>query len=133
MRGEKPVQSQTSVQNMGSPPHARGKALCAVCTPRVDGITPACAGKSERLINTKSYKEDHPRMRGEKYSASLLFHLNQGSPPHARGKGRYTVMLRIRYGITPACAGKSFERIKSQPAVQDHPRMRGEKAYDFIT
>ena len=46
MRGEKMTKNQTEGAEQGSPPHARGKVLgIKFCHP-LDGITPACAGKS---------------------------------------------------------------------------------------
>ena len=51
---------------IGSPPHVRGKgARCRLRT-NFDGITPACAGKSEELELGYTYPSDHPRMCGEK-------------------------------------------------------------------
>ncbi len=66
-------------------------------------------------------------MRGEK-----LFHKSrlcwcQGSPPHARGKGRDRSQIVGTNRITPACAGKSVFYRLIVTADEDHPRMRGEK------
>ena len=44
-----------------------------------------------------------------------------------RGKGRVPAAITVRLGITPACAGKSFEKRAAMPTVGDHPRVCGEK------
>ena len=70
-------------------------------------------------------------MRGEK--CVEIFHrpLVQGSPPHARGKVPDKDGSDSAHGITPACAGKSFQGLQTVHLVRDHPRMRGEKLKEF--
>ena len=51
---------------VGSPPHMRGKAGFSRIHSRAAGITPAYAGKSERIGSEKSTNRDHPRICGEK-------------------------------------------------------------------
>ena len=66
-------------------------------------------------------------MGGEKVAAhSLKAHL-LGSPPHRRGKGAGNGDLRLHDGITPAWAGKSWERTLPPSEPKDHPRACGEK------
>ena len=55
-----------------------------------------------------------------------------GSPPHVRGKGGFPRLAVLHPGITPACAGKSALRQRLPVAVEDHPRMCGEKAYSKV-
>ena len=56
-----------SLNHSGSPPRVRGKAeLCFVLALN-QGITPACAGKSYFDLSLTEYKEDHPRVCGEKF------------------------------------------------------------------
>ena len=52
----------------GSPPHTRGKVARPHHEPKVVGITPAHAGKSEDICFRSSSCRDHPRTRGEKKS-----------------------------------------------------------------
>ena len=66
-------------------------------------------------------------MRGEKYPAALICASVGGSPPHARGKAKSDSSSTDSARITPACAGKSYERLLYLPRKRDHPRMRGEK------
>ena len=67
-------------------------------------------------------------MRGEKNNFLFVLLLLVGSPPHARGKDIFTFLNSSCVGITPACAGKSEHVKKPGEDIEDHPRMRGEKA-----
>ena len=97
---------------MGSPPLTRGKVRMMITLPRMKGITPAYAGKSESFLLLCRGGRDHPRLRGEK-AANHLFPLDgRGSPPLTRGKADVDTVQRVKGGITPAYAGKSF--IKAQ-------------------
>ena len=51
----------------------------------------------------------------------------EGSPPHVRGKVRYSSPIPFDMRITPACAGKSMGESGTADAARDHPRMCGEK------
>ena len=99
------IRSQTI--NEGSPPRVRGKGTLRELKRFSSGITPACAGKSRRFFVFVWFKEDHPRVCGEK---RLLLHIPErswGSPPRVRGKA----VMRQRQPV----------------AVEDHPRVCGEK------
>ena len=50
------------------------------------GITPAYAGKSLAEFGKTSKAWDHPRLCGEKYTRSLPYLVQRGSPPPMRGK-----------------------------------------------
>ena len=50
------------------------------------GITPACAGKTQRMHNTHLDLQDHPRMCGENVKWEMAGKYKVGSPPHVRGK-----------------------------------------------
>ena len=68
-------------------------------------------------------------MRGEKVRMGSSTTAKEGSPPHARGKGKLLLILNHSKRITPACAGKSKKQAREKMGKQDHPRMRGEKLY----
>ena len=51
-----------------------------------------------------------------------------GSPPRARGEGADKLDAVDREGITPACAGRRDSDAYEVEDVEDHPRVRGEKA-----
>ena len=66
-------------------------------------------------------------MGGEKGAPALRAPCCRGSPPRGRGKGNRTGGNTGVIGITPAWAGKSFQRGGQLFALQDHPRVGGEK------
>ena len=68
MRGEKKSAAYPITFKQGLPPHARGKAFRRNADIVTPGITPACAGKSQKAQNRGTRTQDHPRMRGEKLS-----------------------------------------------------------------
>ena len=126
MRGEHPDTLMVMLRAIGSPPHARGTRDLRRPAVAVRGITPACAGNTERGGAMQRNDEDHPRMRGEHSLLRDFQSLFGGSPPHARGTRAQFAVARRGVRITPACAGNTTGR-RSPPAGDwDHPRMRGE-------
>ena len=133
MRGEKITSLRTSLSMLGSPPHARGEVQRGNLEALELGITPAYAGKSEKMQPGNMDYKDHPRMREEKPQNRQECKKKQGSPPHARGKERAEAPVTNTPGITPACAGKSSSRQGPRWSFGDHPRMRGEKGMPAST
>ena len=66
MGGEKSQVLPAGISSEGSPPRGRGKAVCDGNAIRLDGITPAWAGKSSTLGAGTAPLKDHPRVGGEK-------------------------------------------------------------------
>ena len=91
----------------------RGKVYDWDIKTLADGITPAYAGKSD--------KEERSKLA------------EMGSPPPMRGKDVIQLFDRIFCGITPAYAGKSMLDTLNEYAVQDHPRLCGEKSSGIVT
>ena len=91
----------------GSPPRGRGKAHHPGSASGFGGITPAWAGKSFRIRNSRIRPGDHPRVGGEKSTFARQAILSRGSPPRGRGKANCYGPPRWGSGITPAWAGKS--------------------------
>ena len=54
----------------GSPPRVRGKLCPELLVEVTRGITPACAGKTKRILGRVLGTGDHPRVCGETVSAS---------------------------------------------------------------
>ena len=112
----------------GSPPHMRGKASGCCFLGVSIGITPAYAGKSQGCHQCRLRCEDHPRICGEKTKKIDMGATVYGSPPHMRGKEGVGAVHVLEQGITPAYAGKSAFTLDKRRAVQDHPRICGEKS-----
>ena len=111
----------------GSPPRMRGK-VCERLAPLGQwGITPAYAGKRDKLAIALIGAEDHPRVCGEKRSAARAVQAAAGSPPRMRGKAPITGQWAHTTRITPAYAGKSLSPAPEEALPGDHPRVCGEK------
>ena len=52
---------------IGSPPRVRGKRFSCSCSLFAVGITPACAGKTNRGKRLPLFPQDHPRVCGENF------------------------------------------------------------------
>ena len=90
-------------------------------------------GENLQGVPCYALPRDHPRMCGENGSY-LTDELNEvGSPPHVRGKRTRWRSKQRDCGITPACAGKTFEFGHLFQLIQDHPRMCGENYFTFAT
>ena len=74
-----------------------------------------------------AYKEDHPRVCGEKTFVLEIKSYRVGSPPRMRGKGKIDGLLIALLGITPAYAGKRGGVAPCYTKSWDHPRVCGEK------
>ena len=70
----------------GSPPPVRGKAQVCHLPVSALRITPACAGKSERIAEMLKNETDLPRLCGEKVVSTPRVVSAAGSPPPVRGK-----------------------------------------------
>ena len=125
--GEKDLLPWFTDPPLGSPPPMRGKGLLRYGNVDVHGITPAYAGKRKIPQIVASKCRDHPRLCGEKVDSTFSLLIVRGSPPPMRGKAirKYWELGTPR--ITPAYAGKSFQKLLHNPLQQDHPRLCGEK------
>ena len=126
MRGEDSFADFLTLLTSGSPPHARGRRAVSILPRNAEGITPACAGKTEVEGHCGCSCRDHPRMRGEDFLANVSTRPPPGSPPHARGRRRRSSRVPPSGRITPACAGKTLPGVSLRGSPKDHPRMRGE-------
>ena len=145
--GEKLQDTADFTHVAGSPPPMRGKGHSLTGLHLHRGITPAYAGKRNFLSQHQCFKQDHPRLCGEKCPKLTKTKEVTGSPPPMRGKVAMLAKLIGKKGITPAYAGKSRfahygergERITPAYAGKskverndgcknrDHPRLCGEK------
>ena len=98
----------------GSPPRVRGEAYMCISVETRPRITPACAGRRRPQTGPESYRQDHPRVCGEKRMRSLISPFRAGSPPRVRGEDSIFYGPCKAHGITPACAGRRFWRNGSE-------------------
>ena len=104
--GEKCCLQGPYLRRLGSPPRMRGKVSLEDVLYRDRGITPAYAGKSCQVSTYLFAGWDHPRVCGEKLSASPIPVRMLGSPPRMRGKAKPHRVGTLEGRITPAYAGK---------------------------
>ena len=114
----------------GSPPLARGIQLDPINLCKHIRITPACAGNTSCSSRNPKLNTDHPRLRGEYEKDVAKKQTNKGSPPLARGIQAARYKITDGHGITPACAGNTFNFLILCRKAQDHPRLRGEYRSD---
>ena len=126
--GEKLPESTRRTACEGSPPRVRGEDASLGDVPRVQRITPACAGRSNPTGAVLRKSRDHPRVCGEKRMKASEHQTYLGSPPRVRGEGPNNNMTRAAFGITPACAGRSRGFARGLFISKDHPRVCGEKS-----
>ena len=126
VRGEDTLLRKNMRRKGGLPPRARGRPHGLEFGGRIEGTTPACAGKTRSGSCPRPRRWDYPRVRGE----DCFFAQNSGAvpglPPRARGRPVTNKAPRLRRGTTPACAGKTG--IPGIPEIpeRDYPRVRGE-------
>ena len=114
------------VYTAGSPPLTRGVQTSLAVFNRTLRITPAYAGSTYILFQTRRTAKDHPRLRGEYYNNLPWRWYGEGSPPLTRGVLATLNIPDGMTGITPAYAGSTHFLNSTRKLVQDHPRLRGE-------
>ena len=112
----------------GSPPRVREKLGFKPDSKGGYGITPACAGKTSRLIRSDCALRDHPRVCGKNVICLVFSSVSIGSPPRVREKLTIATYKGLCLGITPACAGKTQIFRPSECLPRDHPRVCGKNA-----
>ena len=102
------------MRGLGSPLHAQGIQKLQDRLNENDRITPACAGNTITQVPGYLFYEDHPCMRREYLSFTVLLMVFNGSPLHAQGIHHAGMGIQRQGRITPACAGNTaiFSRLQ---------------------
>ena len=122
----------------GSPPLVRGLRYELIKIRRINGITPAGAGTTFSINNSRTNSRDHPRWCGD-YLNFYYSELDRlGSPPLVRGLRISYFRKRYAFRITPAGAGTTTTLSKLVYMKEDHPRwcgdyIEGMKSNDFTS
>ena len=106
--GENPLLFIESFQHTGSSPRVRGKRRSSRPPRGLDGLIPACAGKTWLAGKKRHEKGAHPRVCGENFHVSRIAPPATGSSPRVRGKPELVEAYQVESGLIPACAGKTF-------------------------
>ena len=131
MCGENTSPQRCNVFDQGSSPRVRGKLDLVAVQDRLDGLIPACAGKTTHLELVADSKRAHPRVCGENFALNALHKLDRGSSPRVRGKQPIACRMSLIAGLIPACAGKTGARSPATFPSPAHPRVCGENCDTF--
>ena len=110
----------------GSSPRVRGKHPCRWRVRVLDGLIPACAGKTPRRSVQYDPCPAHPRVCGENRHGHIRLSIPRGSSPRVRGKQQPPRARRKRGRLIPACAGKTAVIVGVLSGAWAHPRVCGE-------
>ena len=91
----------------GSSPRVRGKPGDIRRSAILEGLIPACAGKTQLSGKSGPGQWAHPRVCGENRIARTQSVQRTGSSPRVRGKLHRYRGLYQRIRLIPACAGKT--------------------------
>ena len=105
--GENPIEQLRDTIKAGSPPRMRGKLALTATNHVQSRITPAHAGKTQKLHFIRCCFKDHPRACGENCQIVAQALEILGSPPRMRGKRQLMRYIICAMRITPAHAGKT--------------------------
>ena len=110
----------------GSSPRVRGKLRLGLPVVAMNGLIPACAGKTEFRKCARSESWAHPRVCGENRDAHKTATAYMGSSPRVRGKLMMRSGFQFVRGLIPACAGKTRCLGRVPVLRRAHPRVCGE-------
>ena len=125
-RGENSIVVGAARAAAGSSPLTRGKQTKLLQALDPDGLIPAHAGKTRRLVCLAVRARAHPRSRGENGGETVRIPYGWGSSPLTRGKPGFCPPRRPRERLIPAHAGTTTALISARPVSRAHPRSRGE-------
>ena len=97
------------------------------CT-RQKRLIPACAGKTGRPWYESGTPTAHPRVCGENGRRWSKGRRRPGSSPRVRGKLPSDCDSVYRFGLIPACAGKTLLGRSAARVQWAHPRVCGENS-----
>ena len=111
---------------LGSSPRVRGKLWFVFGNVLVNGLIPACAGKTSPALMVSFDIGAHPRVCGENSCEEGEAGEAAGSSPRVRGKLLNALWEVERLRLIPACAGKTFVTGSRTCQAGAHPRVCGE-------
>ena len=109
----------------GSPPRVRELLTPPLNKEDVYGITPACAGITVCPVWPPGRAWDHPRVCGNYSLRNDGYAVTMGSPPRVRELPFLRCSACGFPGITPACAGITYNFCIVRIESKDHPRVCG--------
>ena len=114
----------------GSPPRVREKLTPLVSTVVATRITPACAGKTDSLMQYYYRDRDHPRVCGKNPNHPLTLLISGGSPPRVREKQDNDFQGEHQMRDHPRVCGKNNFCITHYQSSRGSPPRVREKLQD---
>ena len=110
---------------MGSPPRVREKLQHQLKGITLQGITPACAGKTGLYVLTQKIKRDHPRVCGKNHNHWKMNWGYVGSPPRVREKPIHWAGTSWLDEDHPRVCGKNWSHVAvDEVPTGSPPRVR---------
>ena len=127
IRGEHDDDPTPRGRDNGSSPHTRGALGSEPVLGLGEGIIPAYAGSTRRVIGTLPKPAwIIPAYAGSTVGVHMIVVDGLGSSPHTRGAPSLSQWIAGLIRIIPAYAGSTACPWRKPKALQDHPRIRGE-------
>ena len=109
----------------GSSPRVRGGQVFAIASANNGRLIPASAGRTVRVRSSPLRARAHPRECGADPACRWRSRSVHGSSPRVRGGRSAGTATRIRQGLIPASAGRTFGRHSDSYSPGAHPRECG--------
>ena len=131
--GENCHSRSRSAAGPGLPPQVRGEPGRGVRRARVDGLTPAGAGRTTWSAVCTTGRGAYPRRCGENRKRLEMRRDQLGLPPQVRGElgGLHSRVNNCR--LTPAGAGRTSQRQHTRGPMSAYPRRCGENGGRRLT
>ena len=110
---------------LGSPPRVRSRRRLKVYAFGLGGITSACAEQTWIVRRSATPARDHLRVCGADSGPASPRASISGSPPRVRSRPPSVYVLRLRFGITSACAEQTSYYSLAIVFDGDHLRVCG--------
>ena len=127
IRGERRLRKLSKDDEAGSSPHTRGTLNRVSLMAGSVRFIPAYAGNAGFRPSGPDGHAVHPRIRGERIEAMLLFFFRGGSSPHTRGTLPVAIEPTFNARFIPAYAGNASVFTFRRHWITVHPRIRGER------
>ena len=125
LRGKNQLVLAQRVRHGGPPPPAREERAGVPGVVPELRTTPACAGRTLRVLVVVVARADHPRLRGKNTRSMRMRKSLSGPPPPAREELLHLDLEGGGLRTTPACAGRTPVGGGAAREPADHPRLRG--------
>ena len=125
--GERNGEGSDEPPRAGSSPRVRGTVDRDIQTGGEIRFIPACAGNGASRQGRNAGLPVHPRVCGERWSASAGATGYRGSSPRVRGTGYTTAQRPGLLRFIPACAGNGTCWTRRRTGRAVHPRVCGER------